>query len=475
MGQSASTQKEVDYSNAPTLGYRVLGVQPNSPASDAGLVSFFDFLVGSNGRMLFGGGGDDDDDDVDDNNEDVAEEAGDIDFVGLLQDHIGKPVELLVFNIKSQETRLCYMTPSTNWGGSGLLGVTIRVDSYANAEENLLRVLFVEDNSPAQVAGLKPESDYLLGTQSASFSTSDILYQVLIHNEDKVLEIYVYNAESDIVRVVNIMPTYSWGGRGLLGAEVGSGYLHRIPKNRCDSTGSSLQKDGTINESKGTAITLSYAPRKQLNSSQQHRNNGHMNISEPSTTPQIHEDNFVSPEATEEELIHGSTTQIQAHLAPETQVEEPILESNIVPPNNNNNIDPETTPTSQSNQILPSSNETPEQEFRTIDESRPEEELPSVVSGDDDAPNPNEEEEEEQNIDQIDNDPQPSHYQANASPLPPSTTSSGFLPPPPISGPTKVSSSTTSSAAASSGGLFSSFLPPPPFFSRTVEADSGDD
>ena len=88
MGQSASTPKEVDYSNAPTLGYRVLGVQPNSPASDAGLVSFFDFLVGSNGRMLFGGGDDDHDE------EDDGEEAGDIDFVGLLQNHIGKPVEL---------------------------------------------------------------------------------------------------------------------------------------------------------------------------------------------------------------------------------------------------------------------------------------------------------------------------------------------------------------------------------------------
>lgn len=32
-------------------GYRVLGVQPNSPASKVGLVSFFDFIIGADGEM----------------------------------------------------------------------------------------------------------------------------------------------------------------------------------------------------------------------------------------------------------------------------------------------------------------------------------------------------------------------------------------------------------------------------------------
>lgn len=41
-----------------TLGYRVLGVQPSSPAAAAGLVSFLDFLVGCNGKMLLGSGED---------------------------------------------------------------------------------------------------------------------------------------------------------------------------------------------------------------------------------------------------------------------------------------------------------------------------------------------------------------------------------------------------------------------------------
>ena len=56
MGNEASTYDDPEdkFDGIDTLGYRVLGVQPNSPASSAGLVSFFDFLVGCNGRMLLG-------------------------------------------------------------------------------------------------------------------------------------------------------------------------------------------------------------------------------------------------------------------------------------------------------------------------------------------------------------------------------------------------------------------------------------
>lgn len=51
MGNAASAEEggEDDpldpFDGIDTLGYRVLGVQPDSPASEAGLVSFLDFLV----------------------------------------------------------------------------------------------------------------------------------------------------------------------------------------------------------------------------------------------------------------------------------------------------------------------------------------------------------------------------------------------------------------------------------------------
>ncbi len=50
MGQSQSDAKTDE--DSITLGYRVLGVQPNSPASEANLVSVFDFIVAARGVPL---------------------------------------------------------------------------------------------------------------------------------------------------------------------------------------------------------------------------------------------------------------------------------------------------------------------------------------------------------------------------------------------------------------------------------------
>jgi hypothetical protein len=69
---------EEHLAESETLGYRVLGVQPNSPASSAGLVSFLDFLVGCEEQMLLS------------NDDDVP----DVDFVQLLKDSVGKELEL---------------------------------------------------------------------------------------------------------------------------------------------------------------------------------------------------------------------------------------------------------------------------------------------------------------------------------------------------------------------------------------------
>ena len=53
---------------------------------------------------------------------------------------------------------------------SGLLGITIRHDSYQTSD-NCLRVLEVVPGSPAASAGLIAESDYILGT-AGSFAPS---------------------------------------------------------------------------------------------------------------------------------------------------------------------------------------------------------------------------------------------------------------------------------------------------------------
>ena len=85
MGNSESSDNH-KFDGCETLGYRILGVQPDSPASRAGLVSFFDFLVGANGQLLFG---------IDDGS--GNEYFEDIDFPALLKGSVDEEIELRKF------------------------------------------------------------------------------------------------------------------------------------------------------------------------------------------------------------------------------------------------------------------------------------------------------------------------------------------------------------------------------------------
>jgi len=201
-------------------------------------VSFFDFLVGVNGHLLFDNG------EHDSSGGDYFE---DLDFVAFLKDHVDQEIELLVWNIKNKTQRFINLTPTTNWEGTGLLGVTIRMDDYATAEENLLRILDVRPGSPAALAGMSDKKvDYLLGTTMESFENEEVLGDVLYENEDVELQVYVYNTETDVVKVVTIVPSSNWDGPGLLGAEVGRGFLHRLPQTCRKSLGISFERKVTI-------------------------------------------------------------------------------------------------------------------------------------------------------------------------------------------------------------------------------------
>ena len=261
--ESAPPESNEDFDGVETLGYRVLGVQPNSPASAAGLVSFFDFLLGADEQMLLGSG----------EELEEGEEYDDIDFPAMLEAFKGKKLQLLVWNIKCQEKRLVDIVPSDDWEGAGLLGVTIRLDNYAGAEDRLIRILSVEHNSPAAIAGLVPSQDYLLGTTTHSFDSTKVLAAVLEAHVDRVVELYVYNTSSDKVRVVALMPTWSWGGNGLLGAEVGTGYLHRLPGECRTTLGGSVErkvrwvggsKNGPTSPQLQQAATLELEPQLEM-------------------------------------------------------------------------------------------------------------------------------------------------------------------------------------------------------------------
>lgn len=51
------------------------------------------------------------------------------------------------------------------------------------------------------------------------------------------------STETDDVRVVVLMPSYEWGGEGCLGADIGYGYLHRLPAKCCTTLGRSSGKE----------------------------------------------------------------------------------------------------------------------------------------------------------------------------------------------------------------------------------------
>ncbi|KAK1934253.1 Golgi reassembly-stacking protein 2 [Phytophthora citrophthora] len=200
-------------------GFRVLGIQEQSPASAVGFVSFFDFILEANGIRL---------------------DTKDATFMELIAQSEDRPMQLKVFNVKAQTTRDLQLTPSRNWPGKGLLGVTIRFDSYEGAEDQLLHVLDVAESSPAQRAGLKADSDYLLGTPERVFTDPEDLHDEILDALDGSFQCYVYNSIEDQVRIVSIVPTERWGGDGVLGAEVGHGYLHRLPSVSRGTIGSSV-------------------------------------------------------------------------------------------------------------------------------------------------------------------------------------------------------------------------------------------
>jgi len=126
-----------------------------------------------------------------------------------------------------------------------MLGVTIRFDSFHECEDHVIHILDVEPDSAAELAGLQPNDDYLLGTAEKVFKDTEILFEELSKNLEKPVEFYVYNSQTDEVRVTVLMPTDQWGGEGILGASVAHGYLHRIPSECCQTNGKTCISSST--------------------------------------------------------------------------------------------------------------------------------------------------------------------------------------------------------------------------------------
>ncbi|XP_054848138.1 Golgi reassembly-stacking protein 1 [Eublepharis macularius] len=188
-------------------GYHVHGVQENSPAQQAGLDPFFDFILTIGHTRL--------------------NKEGDT-LKDLLKANVEKPVKLEVYNIKTMKVREVEVIPSNMWGGQGLLGASVRFCSFQGANEHVWHVLDVEPASPAALAGLQPHTDYIVGSDQILQESEDF-FSLIESHEGKPLKLMVYNMETDCCREVFVTPNGAWGGEGSLGCGIGYGYLHRIP------------------------------------------------------------------------------------------------------------------------------------------------------------------------------------------------------------------------------------------------------
>eukprot|EP01102_Stenamoeba_stenopodia_P002216 TRINITY_DN1199_c0_g1_i2.p1 TRINITY_DN1199_c0_g1~~TRINITY_DN1199_c0_g1_i2.p1 ORF type:complete len:437 (+),score=84.34 TRINITY_DN1199_c0_g1_i2:161-1471(+) len=190
-----------------TAGFHVLNVQPNSPGEEAGLVSFFDYIVVANGV------------DLDRENS----------FAEILKENVGKPVEICIYSSRDEGVRVTTVTPRDNWGGKGLLGLSIRFCQLKGAGEFVWHILDVYPQSPASAAGLNAHTDYIVGAADVVFSSSDDFFNLINAKMGEVVRLYVYNSVTEEIRLVTIVPNRNWGGEGSLGCDVGYGLLHKIP------------------------------------------------------------------------------------------------------------------------------------------------------------------------------------------------------------------------------------------------------
>jgi predicted metalloprotease with PDZ domain len=195
----------------------VLAVEAHSPASNAGLVSFFDVIISVNDVYL---------------GSETLES-----FLNIVKDNVERKVRMEVYNCKNNTLRQLYIIPSQRWPGKGYFGALVRFDECVDITENICRIVNVEKNSPAEDAGLVSHDDYILGTRSIIFLNDDMLSNELQIRANESLHLYAYNVASDEVRIITVVPNQNWGGEGLLGVEIGIGLLHSLPRKNCLTTG----------------------------------------------------------------------------------------------------------------------------------------------------------------------------------------------------------------------------------------------
>ncbi|KAK1236236.1 hypothetical protein PQX77_000524 [Marasmius sp. AFHP31] len=226
MGASQSTSQEGHH--PPSRALHVLRVTPSSPASQASIEPFFDFIVGF------------DDPSISSSTSANSSIFNASELEKIVESHEGRVLNLIIWSSKNQETRVVPIVPSREWSQPlspqvdtnrkpSLLGLSMRMCEPEFALDNVWHVLDVLEGSPAESAGLVPYGDYITGWSGGVLSAENDFYDLVETHVDKPLRVYVYSHDFDTLREVVLVPNRHWGGEGLLGCVFGYGLLHRIP------------------------------------------------------------------------------------------------------------------------------------------------------------------------------------------------------------------------------------------------------
>ncbi|KAH3663392.1 hypothetical protein OGAPHI_005382 [Ogataea philodendri] len=251
-----------------TMGLRVVSVDKDSVAEKYGFQSWFDFILSINGYEVvsFLQSGESQDSNP------YAQHDSSTGYSQLL--------EFLAYEVNTNKSDLVFRV----WSGKGGVEREITVPNHEFSAENnqqlddisisapkdskhviqnsafkrlqftlqltplnvvgyVWHVMRVNPNSPAYHAGIMPD-EYILNCEGGLLATGgeDLLSRVIHSIYTKWQQsptagatpcsvvLYVYNHDYDSVRPVTVYPNETWGGRGLLGCDIGYGLLHRIPE-----------------------------------------------------------------------------------------------------------------------------------------------------------------------------------------------------------------------------------------------------
>lgn len=185
----------------PYAGFQVLKNASNKLSAEP----WFDFVCGINGRCI--------------------EEGNPYLFLQEVRNCAGRDVSFTIWSAKGQRTReIVIALPSIE----PILGITLQW-CETSITEDVWHILDIQSGSPADLAGLLPYSDYIIGTPEGIVRSESGLGELVEDHLDRRLRLYVYNHEYDVTRELEITPTRSWGGEGALGCVLGFGALHRLP------------------------------------------------------------------------------------------------------------------------------------------------------------------------------------------------------------------------------------------------------